>query len=202
MASGTFQQNSLDWQAQLFRQRISEWLERLLGNPRGANGSPWEVPEWLREAIFWFVVLAAVGWTGWQLYKLLQPYVVPHLRSKTALDRSSDSISSSQLTIAEWLQRSQNAQRQDNYREACRSLYMATLQRLNDATLILQEPSRTDGEYLALSQSLSPFTAYQTLIQTHERLHFSDVAVSREVYDRCWQAYQEIEGEMRQVSSV
>jgi hypothetical protein len=195
LASGTFQKNSLDWQIQLFQRRVSEWLEWLLSNPSDSTDSSWQLPEWVLEAVFWIMVVGVVGWAGWQLYKLLYPYIAPYFAAQpqTLSDRSPHYIQASALTTAEWLKRSQLAQQQGNYREACRALYMATLQRLNDTNLIQQEPSRTDGEYLTLSQGLNPPSAYQLLIQTHERLYFSGADISREVYDRCWQAYGEIE---------
>ncbi len=70
---------------------------------------------------------------------------------------------------------------------------MAALQRLSDSNLIRQEPSRTDGEYLQLVQEFASSHPYQLLIQTHERLWFSQDAASAEEVDRCWQAYREIE---------
>jgi hypothetical protein len=191
---GEFQQNSLGWQMQQAQQRVGEWIELVLfGNdPDGDPPFDWSLPDWLLEGLFWLFVIGLISWMGWQLYKLLNPYLDNSLR----LGRSPTLVPTSQppkLTIAEWLGRSRTAQQQGDYREACRCLYLAMLQQLNDKDLISQQASRTDGEYLRLVQTLSDPHPYQMLIRTHEHLCFSDTAVSAETFDLCWQAFQEIQ---------
>ncbi|MBD1868728.1 DUF4129 domain-containing protein [Cyanobacteria bacterium FACHB-471] len=192
--AGEFQKNSLGWQLQQAQQRVGEFIERLLfGND--LNRQPvldWSLPDWLLEGLFWLLVIALVGWAGWQLYKLLNPYLYPAVRLGRSPAPSTDAQPQI-LTISEWLGRSRTAQQQGDYREACRCLYMAMLQNLNDKELILQQLSRTDGEYLRLVQTLNPPQPYQTLIRTHEQLCFSDTAISSDTFERCWQAYQEIQ---------
>lgn len=193
MASGTFQKTSLGWEVQLFQRRIGEWLERFFSNSNETTRPDWQIPDWLQKTIFWLVVIGVILWAGWQLYNLVRPYVSRYWQSvKSTIVPSSVSVVPT-LTAAEWLARSRTAQQQGNYREACRALYMATLQRLSDDDLIRQEPSRTDGEYLQLVHDLAPSHSYELLIQTHERLWFSQDPVSKEEVDRCWQAYREIE---------
>ncbi len=193
LAAGTFEQNSLNWQVQQTIQRLSEWFERLLSgvNSEGGEAAPSPPPEWLLKAVFWFIVLGAIGWSSWQLYKLLHPYWVNYWQM--AQPRNPVSLLPSRQTASEWLRQAQTAQQQGNYRETCRALYMAMLQQLNDRGIIPQEMSRTDGEYLTLVRSLNLPPPYRVLIHTHERLCFDRVAISSEVCDRCWQAYQEIE---------
>ena len=70
---------------------------------------------------------------------------------------------------------------------------MAALQRLSEQSLISQQLSRTDGEYLNLLQNLPLPQPYQVLIQTHERLQFDRFSASAELYAECWRAYQMIE---------
>lgn len=195
MASGTFEKTSLDWQLQQFQQRIGEWLERIFSNGEQSDSDQpnWEIPDWLQKALFWLIVIGLILWAGWQLYKLLQPYFSNYFQF-SRLSSAAASDRTTVLTASDWLSRSRQAQQQGNYREACRALYMAALQHLNDKDLIRQEPSRTDGEYLSLIQELSASQPYQTLIHTHECLCFSDAAISADVFDRCWQAYREIEG--------
>ncbi|WP_204368606.1 DUF4129 domain-containing protein [Neosynechococcus sphagnicola] len=100
---------------------------------------------------------------------------------------------------ASWLQAAQAFYRQGNYREACRALYLATLQQLHETHLIPHQASRTDGEYLQLVEALymtavlPHIQPLQTLIQTHERSHFSPDPISRQEYDGCWQAYQQLQ---------
>ncbi|MEG4005235.1 hypothetical protein QUA41_00410 [Microcoleus sp. Pol11C1] len=52
------------------------------------------------------------------------------------------------MSVAKWLLRSQKLQQQGKYRQACRCLYLAALQPLNDAGTAIHQPSPTDGEYL------------------------------------------------------
>jgi len=194
VASGTFERTSITWQIQQFQQRVNEWLERFFARTPNTDVPTrnWQIPDWLQKGLFWFLVTGLILWAGWQLYQLLQPYLSGYFRSGH-LSPPLTAAASTQRMPSDWLKRSRQAQQQGNYREACRALYMATLQHLSDNSLIRQEPSRTDGEYLSLIQELSISQPYQLLIQTHEQLCFSDADISVEVFDRCWQAYQEIE---------
>lgn len=194
MVSGTFEKTSLDWQLQQFSQRLGEWFERLLDSrtPNRPNLGLPEFPEWLFRGLFWLMVIGTVAWASWQLYELLEPYLATYWRS----GRGNPSIAISsqpERSLAEWVRQARTAQQQGDYRAACRALYMATLQQLSDRGMISQELSRTDGEYLNLMQTQNLPRPYQVLIRTHERLCFDRVPASLEVYNRCWQAYQEIE---------
>jgi hypothetical protein len=190
VASGTFEQTSLDWQLQQLQQRVGEWIERLFSPHWRDHPTNWNLPVWFLQGCFWLIVTSLVGWAGWQLYQLLSPYFYswkPGLQPA-----STGAAESTELSAEQWLRRSRSAQQQRNYREACRVLYLAMLQHLNDRELIRQQASRTDGEYLSLVQTLTPSQPYQILIRTHERLCFDQTAISAETFDRCWQAYQEI----------
>ena len=195
VSAGTFQKTSLNWQIQQLQQRIEEGLERLLfrNNQDSFDFPDWQIPGWLQQVLFWVIVISTLAWAGWQVYKLLGPYWSLSLDSTQTLSSPPSSSRSTEPTIAEWLKRSRTAQHQGNYREACRALYMAMLLHLSDRHLISQDLSRTDGEYLNLVQSLPQASPYHILIQTHEQLCFSNVSVSAEMFDRCWQAYREIE---------
>ncbi len=149
-------------------------------------------PEWLVKLLFWIISLALIGWVGCQLYGLLRPYFYPLLLPEALASNDSQS-SGTAMTAAQWLQRSQTFARQGDYREACRSLYQATLQRLDDSKLIRQEFSRTDGEYRYLLHGIPNSPPYRVLIDTHERLCFGDMEISAETYAQCQQAYSEIE---------
>ena len=84
--------------------------------------------------------------------------------------------------------------RQGNYSEACRCLYIATLQQLHEKKILRHKSSRTDGEYLQLLQlSVTPIQPYETLITTHEQLCFNNTEVQEENYQQCQQAYREID---------
>jgi Domain of unknown function (DUF4129) len=192
VASGTFEKTSFDWWIQQQQQRSGEWIESLFSgfNLGNLGGEDWSLPDWFLQGFFWTVIIAIVAGILWQLYQILYPYLDRYLK----LERKRSPLPApAKLTVPEWLERSRQAQQQGNYREACRALYMAALQQLNDRDQIRQEVSRTDGEYLSLILRLDPHQPYQVLIRTHERLCFSDAAISAETYDRCWQAYQEIQ---------
>jgi hypothetical protein len=190
--SASFETTNLNWQIQQLQQRIGEWIEQLFA-PIG--GSPiGEPPEWLVKTVFWVVSLVLVGWAGRQLYTLLRSYFYPSLLTELT-GSSTTQTSKTALTADQWRQRSRTFADQGNYREACRSLYLATLQRLNDSKLIPQEFSRTDGEYRHLLQAVTNPLPYQLLIDTHERLCFGNAEISGEIFEQCWADYWEIERE-------
>lgn len=189
---GTYEKNSFGWQIQQLQHRLSEWWERLT-LPEGQVDVPnWSIPEWLFRSVFWLIAVVLAIWVGLRLYRLLYPYL-----NLTWLERPSQvtppSSHSTDFSVAEWLQRSRKFAQQGNYREACRALYLATLQRLHDIDLIPSQPSRTDGEYLDMLQTLPDPRPYEVLMQTHEQLCFSKTDISRDSFDRCQRAYQAIE---------
>ncbi len=188
MASGTYAKNSLGWQLQQLSQQAAEWIERLLSNSTGNLPSEPPLPEWLIQTLFWLLLLGTIAWIGWQLYRLALPYLNADRRPRLP----------GPVAPVDWLKQAQTAHSQADYRLACRALYLAALQRLNERGLIPQALSRTDGEYLTLLHQLNLPLAdqqpYQLLIRTHERLAFDQVPASADLYDRCWQAYRQLEG--------
>lgn len=195
MAAGTFQKDSLDWQFQQFWWRVGEWIELHLPKfdaPNVPNAPQWNFPMWWFQAAFWAIVVALVLWLGWQLYQWLNPYFASNRPKSTRLDRRVEPHDRDQ-TIAFWMREVQRFQQQGNYREACRALYLATLQRLSDTKLAPHQASRTDREYWNLVQLLPRSQAYQTLLNTHEQLCFSNAAISAETFNQCQQAYGDIE---------
>lgn len=193
--AGSFEKTSIEWQLQLLQQRLSEWLERLFA-PIGNQSLPnWVLPDWLLRLLFWVVIGGLASWVSWQLYQLVRPYFAVKIAQPKASDRQIEV--DRPLTRAEWLQRSRTFAQQGDYREACRALYMAALQRLNDAEPIPHESSRTDGEYLRLIQTLPRPAPYQVLIRAHEQLCFNNADLSAIEFDRCQQAYQDIERVVR-----
>jgi Domain of unknown function (DUF4129) len=194
--SAAFEKDNFDWQVQQISRRVGEWIERVFVVPNLPNSpdlSKWWFPERLLQAAFWTIVIFASIWLGWQIWRLLSAYL-NSLDSDTALwlNRTSKREERNS-TLADWIGQMQEFQRQGNYREACRALYMAMLQRLNDTKLLPHQPSRTDGEYLQVVQQLPQAQSYQTLISTHEQLCFGKTAISSEEFLTCQQAYREIE---------
>lgn len=189
-----FAKNNLDWQIQQFWRQVGEWIEvrfPRLRSPNVPNAPNW-FPGWWLEAAFWMAVIAIALWLIWLLYQWLSPYLGAQFQTAKMLNRRADERSP-EKTVSGWMQQVQEFQRQGNYREACRALYMATLQRLNDAKLVPHQSSRTDREYWTLVKLLPQAQAYQTLLRTHEQLCFGNTDISAEAFNRCQAAYREIE---------
>ncbi|MFQ3616945.1 MAG: DUF4129 domain-containing protein [Cyanobacteriota bacterium] len=192
--AGEFAKNSPGWQVQRSLQRAGEWIEWVLfgDNPNRPDFSGWIPPEWVLQGLFWLILGLLGVWVGWLLVQWLRPYWEAfQLRQRRAI-APAPAPQVPELTAAEWLARSQTAQRQGDYREACRALYHAALHRLSDRHQISPLPSRTDGEYLSLVNALPNARPYHVLIRTHERLCFSPAPVSAAAFEQCERAYREI----------
>lgn len=190
-ASTSFDQTSLAWQVQRLTRQWGEGIERwFTANSNTADSDVPQIPEWLLKGLFWLVVAGILGWLGWQAYQLLRPYLT--MQGRLGQGQERQAAPPTWQTVSDWLRQARTAQQHGNYPEACRALYMATLQRLSDQGKIAQEPSRTDGEYLRLVHSLNLPPPYQVVIGIHEQMCFDRVSVSSDTYQRCWQAYQEI----------
>jgi hypothetical protein len=195
MSANAFEKSNLSWQVQQVQQRVSEWLELQFARnlPDLPNVPDWSIPRGLLDAAFWLIVITATLWLGWQAWRGLSAYLTPlSLQQMQALNRQA-APEAQERSIAQWLKQVQEFQQRGNYREACRSLYMAMLQRLHETKLVTHQLSRTDGEYWQALQRSPQSQAYQTLIDTHEQLCFSDTAISAEAFGHCQQAYREIE---------
>ena len=192
--AGDFERQNLDWQIQQVQQRVEEWLEQVFSaiDPE-QQLTGWDFPSWLLQVLFWFVLLSFASWAVWQLYQFLYPYWLKSQSPPGQADAASQLVRTDVQTVDEWLRRSRRAQQQGNYREACRMLYLAMVQQLDDRKLISASASRTGGEYFRLVQALDQPLPYQVLIQAHEQACFSENLISAELFDRCWQAYQEIQ---------
>jgi hypothetical protein len=200
MSADAYEKTNLGWQVQLLQQQIGEWLELKLSQAQHSlpNFSlpSWlrnlSLPSWLPKAIFWVIVALFLTWVGWQIWRLWGK----HLRGLSSQLRNLAEKPASgrvrELTMSEWLRRASQFQRQGNYREACRCLYMAMLQQLNDTGIAPALASRTDGEYLQLTQDLFQHQSYQTLVTTHEQLCFGNAEISQPIFEQCQQAYREI----------
>jgi len=196
MPTGSFEKNSFSWQVQQLQQRIQEWGETI--NFPGLNKM--SLPSWFNSPIlqtiakvaFWTLLGLFLIWAIWQIGQMLRPYFYP-TRTQPKQSDATTKRSENELSLARWLERSQKFQQQGNYREACLCLYMAMLQRLSDTGIVPHQPSRTDGEYLKLIQNLPQQNPYKILLMTHQQLCFGNGEASRSVFDKCQQAYREIE---------
>lgn len=182
-----FEKTNFSWQVQQLRQQVEEWLELTLSNSPEPNLSP---PPWLNKITFWLTLGLFSSWVVWQLFNRVKSFRLRNQTEKLVRLTQEQAV---ELSVAEWLRRSQGWQYQGNYREACRALYMAMLQRLNDTNIVPHQSSRTDGEYLQLVREFPQPRPYQTLITTHEQLYFGSATITLAMLERCQQAYREIE---------
>lgn len=169
---------------------MGEAIEAFFAPARDFNRPNWELPEWLAQLFFWAVVTVLVLWLLWQLYQRLRSYLnaaIAPITPATVVPQATPS-----LTVHQWFGRSQLLANQGNYREACRSLYLALLQHLDETRQIPQQSSRTDGEYRQLLQARPQAPLYQIVLDTHEQLCFSQTEVSADTFKRCQQASQEV----------
>ncbi|MBD2437667.1 DUF4129 domain-containing protein [Nostoc sp. FACHB-110] len=201
MATDGFEKTSWGWQISQLQQQIGEWLEYQFDRFQNSlpNLSPgWNISPWLGNLLnflFWLIVALLFALIVWRLWREFSPYVYAWL-SRDNTWNTADQNRANDLSVARWLERSQELYRQGNYREACRCLYLAILQHLHDTKLVPHKFSRTDGEYLKLLRStVTPVQPYETLITIHEQLCFSNVEILPENYQQCQQAYQEIVNE-------
>jgi len=198
MTTGEFEKTNWGWQLSQLQQQVGEWIELQLSR----FDSNLHLPEWylprrteeLIKAIAWLLLGLLLIWLGWQLWRLLEPYLYSFV-SQARNPASITTNQTSELAVEEWLKRSQAYFNQGNYREACRCLYMAVLQRLHERAIAPHQPSRTDREYLQLVQQLPQSQSYQTLIATHEQLCFGNAEIALETFAQCQQAYQKISRE-------
>jgi len=194
MTNSEFEKKSIGWQLSQFLQQLGEWLElQTMRLNKNIPQLPEGIPSWLVEglkALAWIVTFALLLWLVRYAWRRLKPYLM-ELRTRRAVGRNTTSRVS-EMPVEAWLKSSQAYFHQGNYREACRCLYMATLQLLHERAIARHQSSRTDREYLQLVQQLPQFQSYRTLITTHEQLCFSNREVLSETFERCQQAYRNI----------
>ncbi|PSN12598.1 hypothetical protein C7271_23385 [filamentous cyanobacterium CCP5] len=203
MAS-TYETNSLSWQIRQAAQRLNEgveyWFAQLDIDPPAMPNWVW--PAALGQGLFWVLVTGLAFWLSWQLYGGISRYWQGRSPAVTAPAKPDDP---SGYSSRHWWHQAQAAAAAGRYDEACWALYQGALQRLEETQTLPQDPSRTDGEYLAgleqvnaLRQRLSrtalrPMQPYELLIRTHERIAFGDVPATAETFQRCRRAYQDIQ---------
>lgn len=197
MSANAFEKTNLGWQLQQLQQRLVEWLELQLSQLRPSlPGIPnVSTPEWL-NSLTWLLVRVAfwviLGWVLIRLVLWLMPKMLAYWNSLNLKTGKQATAASGELTAEGWLLRSRQLYRQGEYRDAARALYMAMLQQLNDSGIAPHQPSRTDGEYIQITQDLPQHQAYQKLLQTHERLCFGNGEITPEAFEQCQQAYRDI----------
>jgi hypothetical protein len=194
--STSAEKTSWRWQLDQLQQRLGEWIEVKLRS----EDSDLQVdlfPSWLGTLLIRLTWVILAGLLIWFAYQIIYPYWQQWLKQNTQLNSKLD-ISPIQIyTVAELLAKSQQFQHDRDYTQASRWLYLAMLQRLNDASLIPHQFSRTDREYLQLLSTVPIINVGEVLVSIHEQLHFGDEYISSEDFDRCQQAYQQIDNQLK-----
>ena len=123
----------------LFRQRLAEWIERmLLRLLGGASKHPLG-----GEILFWFLIVAAVGVVAMWIFRFFAS------RDRgSALAPSTDVIAV--RTWQEWVREAREAANRSDFREAVHAAYWAGIARLEDLGVVPKDRAKTPREYLKL----------------------------------------------------
>ena len=201
MSPGSFKQDGLGWRISLIQRRVGEWIEYKISQiDVDTEGWNWS---WLQSKILWktleFLMWAIIAilsvWLVWQLGLLIRPYWKRWQRQSDRPKHNIPPIVTPQFSQSEWLERSQSARVEGNYRQAIICLYQAMLQLLDERGIIPNQLSRTDEEYRSslLKEQLATPQAYELLLSIHQQLCFSRAEADQSLYERCHQAYQQIQ---------
>ncbi|PSB10962.1 hypothetical protein C7B62_07495 [Pleurocapsa sp. CCALA 161] len=197
MSAGSFKQDGLNWRINLIKQRFGEWMEYQTSqlNPNWDLESFQSTLLWqIIKFCLWSMIAVLLVWITWQLWLLLRVY---WKRWQKTNDRHPVIIPThtTQLSAADWVERSQSARIDGNYRQAIFCLYQAMLERLNERGIVPTQLSLTDEEYRRslLKIPVAPLNPYELLLSTHQRLCFSQAEADRALFEECQQAYQQIE---------
>jgi hypothetical protein len=190
-----FQKTNWPWQIEQFQQRLGEWVEVKTRFAAPKQG----LPAWLISFIsnlLWFLLITGVVWI---VYLIMSRYQQQFRRRRPSNELAIPPFKI--YTVAELLTQAQQFSNQKNYGEACRCLYLATLQRLSDAKLVSHQTSRTDREYAEILRqlSLAPLLVPgKVLLQTHEQMQFAGRIITAEGFNSCQQAYSQIDALLQQ----
>lgn len=190
--SNTAEKTSWRWQLEQLQQQLGEWIEaKLRANDPDIPSDLF--PDWLGGLlvrITWLILGGLVIWLGYRIiYPAWQQWFNRSSKTRSQLEVDPVQV----YTVSELLAKSQQFQLDRDYTQASRWLYLAMLQRLNDAKLIPHQFSRTDREYLQLLSAVPIINVGEILVSIHEQLHFGDRQIAIEDFDRCQQAYQQID---------
>jgi Domain of unknown function (DUF4129) len=199
MASDRFEKNSIGWQLQQVKQSVGEAIEQFLSNLRFNPKTPKpQAPpnidlNWLsywRYFLVAVVVLLLVAWLVWWLGPMVRG-AVARWQQREVLLESGPQVPTRSASLL--IQDARDYGAQGNYREACRALYLATLQQLNDRKILQHQLSRTDGEYARMVEPLNAAKAHQTILNIHEQITFRPGPVDAATFKACEQAYGAID---------
>jgi hypothetical protein len=197
MSAESFKQDGLNWRFNLIKQRFSEWIEYQTSQ----LDPDWDLKSWQLKLLWqiikfclWLIITILLVWMTWQLWLLLRLYWKRWQRKSASQSTVKAPVKITQLSAADWVERSQSAKVDGNYRQAIFCLYQAMLKLLDERGIIPTQPSLTDREYQQslLKILISPLTPYELLLSTHQRLCFSTAEADKALFEECQQAYQQI----------
>jgi Domain of unknown function (DUF4129) len=189
------EKTSWRWQLEQLQQQLGEWLEvKFRSDDRDLNFDIF--PPWLGPLLVRLIWLLLAGLVVWFVYRIIYPYWQQWVRKKGE-PQSELAAPVRVYTVAELLTKSQQFQQNGDYTQASRWLYLAMLQRLNDAELIPHQFSRTDREYINVLSAIPIVNVGEILVSIHEQLHFGNRQIAIEDFDRCQQAYRQIESQLK-----
>lgn len=196
MSVESFKQDGLGWRINLIKQRFGEWSEYQASQLNTDWDFAWLKSKLLWQVIrffLWSIVAILLVWLTWQLLLLLSPYWKRWQRKSDRHSPISSPPKIVKLSAVDWVERSQSARIEGNYRQAIICLYQAMLQLLDERGIVPTQLSLTDEEYRSSLQktqiSLQP---YELLLSVHQRLCFSPAQADRILFEECQQAYQQI----------
>ena len=145
-AESSVRTSSLPWQIRHAGKNLSEWIQLQLyrGGDEESSPSTFELPPWVGQLLLWIVVVGATLWVAWLIAQAIDQYL-QNRAGKTQLKLAVEDIpEETEHTVKEWLSLARQFEQAGNWREACRALYMATLQILHDREWLVHQASRTD----------------------------------------------------------
>jgi hypothetical protein len=189
------EKTSWRWQLEQLQQQLGEWIEvKFRSDDRDLNFDIF--PPWLGPLLVRLVWLLLAGLVIWFAYRIIYPYWQQWVRqNKQPKSELAEPVQV--YTVAELLTKSQQFQQDGDYTQASRWLYLAMLQRLNDADLIPHQFSRTDREYINVLSAIPIVNVGEILVSIHEQLHFGNRQIASADFDRCQQAYRQIENQLK-----
>ncbi|MEO0011707.1 MAG: hypothetical protein RLZZ535_96 [Cyanobacteriota bacterium] len=198
MSAGSFKQDGLNWRINLIKQRFGEWMEYQTSqlNPDWDFASFQKTLLWqIIKFCLWSMIAVLLVWIVWQLWLLLRLYWKRWQRTSDRHHNFTSPTQTTQLSAADWVERSQSARVDGNYHLAIICLYQAMLKLLDERGIIPTQLSLTDQEYRRslLKIAVTSLNSYELLLSIHQRLCFSQAEADRALFEECQQAYQQIE---------
>jgi Domain of unknown function (DUF4129) len=174
---------------ELLRQRVIQWLIRLLGSifqqigkyPIGAS------------IFFWALIVGVVLWVALVLFRYWTR------RGRLEELQSPESVTYSR-TWQEWIQAAREAASRGDYREAIHSAYWAGISSLEDSEVVRKDRARTPREYMRLVSNSTQLV--DTGRKTREALSALTVTLEQVWYGRRPASNQDFTNALQSVEAL